>query len=93
MDQEVQHVGDHFIGLDKKRTVETIVHISEDLNEDQRNDLISTLTESAGITDAEFCPSRFHLLLVKYDRGVYSSQDILNEVISNNLHARLIGPI
>jgi len=43
--------------------------------------------------NAEFCPLRYHLMLVRYDRDLYSSQDVLNRVTSQNVDARLIGPV
>ena len=42
---------------------------------------------------AEFCPLRYHLMLVKYDRDQYSSKDVLNAFGAQKLQARLIGPI
>jgi len=45
------------------------------------------------ITTAVFCPGRYHLMLVKYDRDLYSSQDVLKRVTSQNVSARLIGPV
>ena len=46
-----------------------------------------------GIAAAEFCPLRYHLMLVRYDRDMYSSQDVLNRVQAHNIDARLIGPV
>jgi hypothetical protein len=74
-------------------TVEIVVHISEDLEEQQRRELVAALNSNAGIVAAEFCPLRYHLLLVRYDRDRYSSQDVLNRVNSHNISARLIGPV
>ncbi len=74
-------------------TVEIIVHISEYLEEQQRRDLVAALTDNDGIVAAEFCPSRYHLILIRYDRKTYSSQDVLNCVNSHNVSARLIGPV
>jgi len=74
-------------------TVEIVVHVSEDLEEGQRTDLVSALEQYQGISSAEFCPLRDHLILVRYDRDQYSSQDVLASVRSQQLHARLIGPV
>jgi len=88
MEQASQHTEN-----EPAHIVEIVVHIPEDLEEQQRGDLVSTLNSNAGIVAAEFCPLRYHLLLVRYDRDRYSSQDVLNRVNSNNLNARLIGPV
>ncbi|HAJ92274.1 MAG TPA: acyl-ACP--UDP-N- acetylglucosamine O-acyltransferase [Gammaproteobacteria bacterium] len=69
------------------------MHITETLGEQQREDLVAALEDSGGITAAEFCPLRYHLMLVRYDRELYSSQDVLNRVTSQNVNAKLIGPV
>jgi hypothetical protein len=74
-------------------TVEIVVHISENLEDGQRNTLVDALENETGIVSAEFCPLRYHLLLVRYDRDQQSSQDVLRAFGSRNLQARLIGPI
>ena len=74
-------------------TVEIFVHITESLGEKQRDDLVAALEDSGSITTAEFCPLRYHLMLVRYDRDLYSSQDVLDRVTSQDVSARLIGPV
>jgi len=74
-------------------TVEIVVHITETLGEQRRGDLVDALEDNGGITTAEFCPLRYHLMLVRYDRDLYSSQDVLDRVTSQNVNARLIGPV
>ena len=74
-------------------TVEIVVYITETLEEKQRQELVAALEENGVITTAVFCPGRYHLMLVKYDRDLYSSQDVLKRVTSQNVSARLIGPV
>ena len=76
-----------------KNTVEIVVHISENLDDSQRNNLVVALGQNEGIVSAEFCPLRYHLMLVRYDRDQYSSLDVLSAVGVQKLQARLIGPI
>ena len=83
----------HSIESEPDHTVEIVVHITETLEEQRRGDLVSALEDSGGITTAEFCPLRYHLMLVRYDRDLYSSQDVLGRVKSQNVNARLIGPV
>ena len=83
--QSIENEPDH--------TVEIVVHITESLAEQRREDLVVALEDSSGITTAEFCPLRYHLMLVRYDRDLYSSQDVLDRVKSQNVDARLIGPV
>jgi len=88
MDEAVQKVPD-----ESKNAVEIVVHIKEDLGEEQRKLVVSALEKTDGITGAEFCLLRNHLMLVNYDKNVFSSQDALKSFNSLNLHAKLIGPI
>ena len=74
-------------------SVEIVVHVDEALPEIKRAELVRELESNAGIISAEFCPLRYHLMLVRYDRHQYSSQDVLSAVGAQNLQARLIGPI
>lgn len=73
--------------------VEIVVHVEETLTEDQRSGLVSSLEESAGIGRAEFCPLRYHLMLVQYDHNQINSQEVLGRVSLQNVHAKLIGPV
>ena len=73
--------------------VEIVVHINELLGESGRDELVGALEKSEGIRSAEFCPLRYHLLLVRYYKDMMSSQDVLGEVSSQNVHAKLIGPV
>jgi hypothetical protein len=83
----------HSVETQPDHTVEIIVHITENMGEKRRNELVAALEEDSGITSAEFCPLRYHLILVRYDRDTYSSQDVLERVKAQNLDARLIGPV
>ena len=73
--------------------VEIIVHVDETLGESRRGDLVEALQGIEGVKSAEFCPLRYHLMLVNYDREIINSQDVLVGVVSQNIHAELIGPV
>ena len=74
-------------------TVEIVVHISETLGDERRKDLVTALEGEDSIISAEFCPLRYHLMLVRYDRDMSSSQNVLASVKAQNYNARLIGPV
>jgi len=82
----------HSIESEPDSTIEIVVHITETLGDQRREDLVTALEGNGGITAAEFCPF-YHLMLVRYDRDLYSSQDVLERVTSQNVKARLIGPV
>ena len=83
----------HRIESEPNHIVEIVVHITETLGEQQRGDLVVALEGINGIATAEFCPLRYHLMLVRYDSDLYSSQDVLERVTSHDVSARLIGPV
>jgi hypothetical protein len=73
--------------------VEIVVHVDETLGPERRKDLVAALEANADISVAEFCPLRYHLMLIQYDREAMSSQDVLARVMAENVHAQLIGPV
>lgn len=83
----------HSIESKTDHTIEIVVHITETMGEQRRGDLVAALEDSGVITTAEFCPLRYHLMLVRYDGDLYSSQEVLARITSQNVNARLIGPV
>ena len=83
----------HSIESEPANTVEIVVHISEMLGETRRTDLVTAREGEDSIVSPEFCPLRYHLMLVRYDRDISSSQDVLASVKAQNYNARLIGPV
>lgn len=83
----------HSIENEPEHTVEIVVHISENLEDRQRSNLVVALENKDGIVSAEFCPLRYHLMLLRYDKDQHSSHDVLSTVTAQKLHARLIGPV
>jgi hypothetical protein len=83
----------HSIETQPAHIVEIVVHITESLGEKERAELVAALEKNDGITTAEFCPLRYHLMLVRYNRDLYSSHDVLERVTAQNVNARLIGPV
>ena len=73
--------------------VEIIVHINETLDDITRNGLRAAILEDKGVYSAEFCPLRYHLLLIQYDRTKLNSRDVLSKVVAQNLSAQIVGPI
>jgi hypothetical protein len=76
-----------------QRSVEIIIYIDEKLDFNQRVECVEALQDTDGITDAVFYPLRNHLMTATYDRDVLSCHDVIATIRSNNINARLIGPI
>ncbi len=90
MDQQIHHMPTF---NEAKNAAEIVVHVSEDLEEQRRRNLAAALEEGDGIVSAKFCPLRYQLMLVRYDRGRYFSQEVLRAVGAQKIQARLIGPV
>ena len=88
MDRVAQNMPKHY---DVTNAIEVVVHISENLEYRQRNNLVCALEDEDGIVSAEFCHFRYHLMLVRYDSNMCSSQDVLASVRSQNVNARLMA--
>jgi hypothetical protein len=81
------------IVAEPEHTVEIVVHVSETLEDQQRHNMVAALENDDRIVAVTFCPTRCHLMLVKYDRDRYSSSDVLGSITAQNVNARLIGPV
>jgi hypothetical protein len=88
-------MGDVAYDLQKEpeHKVEIVVHVDQTLDEGQRSELVSSLEDSEGIYGAEFCPLRYHLMLVQYDRKRMISQEVLGRITSQSIQAELVGPV
>jgi len=75
------------------KPVELIIHVNETLEQSRREELTGTLESKDGIDSAEFCPLRYHLMLLSYDRDYLSSRDILHHVSDQHINAQLVGPV
>ncbi|HYQ73388.1 MAG TPA: hypothetical protein VET88_15875 [Gammaproteobacteria bacterium] len=81
------------IDVEPEHLIEIVVHITEVLEEQQRMSFVAALENDERIFAVSFCPTRCHLMLVKYDRDQCSSQDVLTSIASQKVSARLVGPI
>lgn len=70
-----------------------VLHIKETLDNVTRNGLQAVMLDDNGVFSAEFCPLRYHLLLVQYDSTQMNSQDVLAIVLAQNFNAQIIAPI
>lgn len=73
--------------------VEVVIHIKETLDSVSRNELQAVLLGDNGVFSAEFCPLRYHLLLVQYDSKQMSPRDVLAIVLEQDFTAQIIDPV
>ncbi len=68
-----------------------VVHIREDLQQDQISMLETSLGNDKGVTSARINPDRKHLMLVDYVPGVITARQVLNYVTNKGYSAALVG--
>ena len=73
------------------KPVGIILHINEDLQSAQINNLESSLGNNNGITKARFNTKRNHLMLVDYMSDVVSAREVLGYVHNHGYQASLVG--
>ena len=73
------------------QSVEIVVHITETLAEEKRADLVSALENNDGIISAEFCPLRYHLMLVRYDRSARGAITVARRSIEKTVEIDQVG--
>lgn len=88
-------MGETAFGIQQKpaHNVEIVVHVDEALGTYRRADLVHSLQGLDGISSAEFCPLRYHLMLINYDKNILNSQEVLTGLVAQNIHAKLVGPV
>jgi len=74
-----------------KDSVGVVVHINENLDGDNRQELSQKVVSLEGVLSAdvqEQCP---HLMIVDYDPNQTKSVDVLGGVKNSGVHAQLVG--
>ena len=83
----------HSIAVEPEHIVEVVVYVTEPLEDQRRLKFVAALENDERIFAVSFCPTRCHLLLVKYDRNRFSSRDVLASIESQQVNARLVSPV
>ena len=69
---------------------ETLIHIDESLNRQQRDELLQSLGNHSGGMEAHHHSEKSHLLFVAYDDEECCPHDVVEMVKEQGLHAQLI---
>ncbi|MGV6857629.1 MAG: heavy-metal-associated domain-containing protein [bacterium] len=70
-----------------------VVHINENLSDQQIHELEYHLAQERGITAACVNDRARHLMVVDYDAESIAAKNVLNDVQASGYHAELIGGI
>ncbi len=68
-----------------------VVHINEELQQDQISKLEASLGSDSGIKGAHINRERKHLMLVDYMPGVTTARQVINNVRNKGYNAVLVG--
>lgn len=71
--------------------VAVVMHIDEELSDDQIHRLEQNLSNRPGVMSACVHESARHLMLIDYDPEIAVSTELLAGVRSEGLHAELVG--
>jgi len=67
------------------------LHINENTDHDERENLRDTLLEMDGVMAADCHDEKPHLIVIAYDPELVSSHDFLSTMNNTGMHAQLIG--
>jgi hypothetical protein len=67
------------------------IHVSDELNANQRSWLVTKLGKEAGIIGAWFPGGNPHRLRVRYEHAHFSHATLLDTIAEHGFHGRLAG--
>ncbi len=79
--------------MSNNNPVGIVIHINEDLQQEQINKLEISLGSDAGVKQARINRSRSHLMLVDYMPGIISARQVINYIKNKGYNAVLVGGI
>lgn len=71
--------------------VELLMHIDDVLDIPAMEGLKQGVLEAEGVTTADFCPDKNHLLLIKYNPRITTSAALLHRVRESGVIAQTVG--
>lgn len=75
----------------KSKRSALVLHINEELDRSNQQDLISALSNSQGINDARSPASNAHLLVVDYDPSSINHSEIMNRARRQSIAVQRVG--
>lgn len=69
---------------------ETLLHIDEDLNAEQRECVLASIRSLSGNVQPHFHSNKEHMLFVAYDHDTVSPHELVEAATAAGVHAQLI---
>ena len=79
--------------MSNNKHVGIVVHINEELQQEQIASLETSLGKDAGVKEARINRNRSHLMLVDYMPGVITAREVLSYIKNKGYNAVLVGGI
>ena len=77
--------------MSNNNSVGIVVHISEELQNEQINMLESSLGNDEGVNTVRINRDRKHLMLVDFMPGVVTARQVINHIRNKGYNAALVG--
>ena len=74
-----------------KHSADIVIHINENLTNEQRDKLSSHILDLSGVESADIKENRPHLMIVEYDTTHTKPLNVLATVEEAGVHAQLVG--
>lgn len=79
--------------MSNNNPVGIVIHINEELQQEQIDKLETSLGSDAGVKEARVNRKRNHLMLVDYMPGIITARQVINYIQSKGYNAVLVGGI
>ena len=73
------------------KMVDVMIHIDPETQHSERESLRDSILEKKGVDAAAYHDDKPHLMIIEYDPGEISSEELLSVVTSKGIHAELVG--
>ena len=70
---------------------EVLIHVNDNPNESEKNDLVEQLRELDGVIAPRFSQEKDHLLFVSYNSDTINATKLLDKVKESGFKAQLVG--
>ena len=77
--------------MSKKNPVGIVIHINDELQQEQISKLENSLGSDAGVKEARINRDRSHFMLVDYMPSIVTARQVINYVKNKGYNAVLVG--
>lgn len=71
--------------------VDVTIHVDETIDHERRTEIADTIRAHKGVMAVAHHDEKPHLMVIEYDPDTVTSQELLQIVLDQSVHAELIG--